>query len=161
MPRNSFEWVFFFFLNELKFMISHFNNVITIKMHRSLALCWHCVLTFHKHVLDRDDNLTGTLLLPARIWHCQADVDRVWFVLCWKHQLFFCHFTKVEVFNEGLVCRSSDISELLFIMNTLGTLCPGVLFQSRSSHIWLFVKILHLSATDNPNPALYRQISKA
>lgn len=48
-------------------MVSHFINDITIKMHRNLALCWHCALTFHKHVLDRDDNLTGTLLLPAQI----------------------------------------------------------------------------------------------
>lgn len=61
-------------------------------MPRNLTLCWHCVLTFHKHVLDREDNLTGTLLLPAQIWHCKADVDRVWFVLCWKHQQVFFFF---------------------------------------------------------------------
>lgn len=45
------------------------------------------------------------------------------------------HYRKVEVFHDGLVCRSSDISVLIFIMNFLGalrvSLCPSALFQSR------------------------------
>lgn len=70
----------------------------------------------------------------------QMWIDFFCAVLKASTRFFVISLKKVEAFNDGLVCRSSDISVLLFIMSILGplcfSLCPSALFQSRLSHIY-------------------------